>query len=253
MIRADLSGKKALVTGASSGIGKAIASLLAECGATVAVNHLPEDERGSATVEELNKKGFQALSAPGDVSCAESADSMVSAAIDGLGGLDVLINNAGTAATTEPIPFENLDLMTEERWQQIMHTNVLGPFRCSRMAAAALRQTKGCIVNTASIAGIGNAGSSIAYSNSKAAIISQTRCLAKALAPEFRVNAVAPGLTRTAWTDPWKKEGKQLSIEASLLKRMVEPEDIAQGMLFLAVNPAITGQTIVIDNGRLPT
>ncbi len=100
---------------------------------------------------------------------------------------------------------------------------------------------------------IGNAGSSIAYSNSKAAIISQTRCLARALAPEIRVNAVAPGLTRTAWTDPWNDEGKQVSIEASLLKRMVEPEDIAQGMLFLVVNPAITGQTIVIDNGRLPT
>ena len=92
-----------------------------------------------------------------------------------------------------------------------------------------------------------------AYSNSKAAIISQTRCLARALAPDIRVNAVAPGLTRTAWTDPWNNEGKQVSIEASLLKRMVEPEDIAQGMLFLVVNPAITGQTIVIDNGRLPT
>ena len=77
--------------------------------------------------------------------------------------------------------------------------------------------------------------------------------MARALAPEIRVNAVAPGLTRTAWTDPWNSEGKQVSIEASLLKRMVEPEDIAQGMLFLVVNPAITGQTIVIDNGRLPT
>ena len=121
---------------------------------------------------------------------------MVSNAIDGLGGLDILINNAGTAATTEPIPFENLEMITEERWQQIIHTNVIGPFRCSRMAASTLKERKGCIVNTASIAGIGNAGSSIAYSNSKAAIISQTRCLARALAPEIRVNAVAPGLTR---------------------------------------------------------
>ena len=67
------------------------------------------------------------------------------------------------------------------------------------------------------------------------------------------MNAVAPGLTRTAWTDPWKKANKEISIESSLLKRMVEPEDIAQGILFLAVNPAITGQTIVLDNGRLPT
>ena len=230
-----------------------IASLLAECGATVVVNHLLEDMRGRATVEALNTRGFQALSAPGDVSSVDSAESMVSNAIDGLGCLDILINNAGTAATTEPIPFENLEMITEERWQQIIHTNVIGPFRCSRMAASTLKERKGCIVNTASIAGIGNAGSSIAYSNSKAAIISQTRCLARALAPEIRVNAVAPGLTRTAWTDPWNNEGKQVSIEASLLKRMVEPEAIAQGMLFLVVNPAITGQTIVIDNGRLPT
>ena len=141
--------------------------------------------------------------------------------------------------------------MTEDFWQAIMHTNVIGPFRCSRTAAPALRKLRGCIVNTASIAGLGRAGSSIAYANSKAAIISQTRCLARALAPEIRVNAVAPGLTRTAWTDPWDQTWKQASIETSLLRRMVEPEDIAQGMLFLAVNPAVTGQTIVLDNGLL--
>ena len=253
VIKADLSGQKALVTGASSGIGKSVAILLAQCGATVAVNHLSSDERGPKVVEMLNGEGCQSIAAPGDVSDPESADAMVVNAIDKLGGLDILVNNAGTAATVEPIPFEDLDAMTEERWQSIMHTNVIGPFRCSRKAASALKDSKGCIVNTASIAGIGNAGSSIAYSNSKAAIISRTRCLARALAPDIRVNAVAPGLTRTAWTDPWKQANKEMSIELSLLKRMVEPEDIAQGILFLAVNPAITGQTIVLDNGRLPT
>ena len=109
------------------------------------VNHLQEDMRGPATVEALNTRGFQALSAPGDVSSADSADSMVSNAIAGLGGPDILINNAGTAATTEPIPFENLEMITEERWQQIIHTNVIGPFRCSRMAASTLKERKGCI------------------------------------------------------------------------------------------------------------
>ncbi|MBH69522.1 MAG: oxidoreductase [Rhodospirillaceae bacterium] len=253
MITADLSGKRALVTGASSGIGKAVATLLARCGATVAVNHLLDDKRGQEVVETINKEGYQAIAAPGNVSGSQSADDMVSNSIDALGGLDILINNAGTAATLEPIPFEDLDAITEERWQQIIYTNVIGPFRCSRKASGALKLSKGCIINTASIAGIGNAGSSIAYSNSKAAIISQTRCLARALAPDIRVNAVAPGLTRTAWTEPWKEESKKASIESSLLKRMVEPEEVAQGMLFLAVNPAMTGQTIVIDNGRLPT
>ena len=253
MIKADLSGKKALVTGASSGIGKAVATLLAQCGATVAVNHLIEDKRGPEVVDMLNGQGCQSIAAPGNVADPESADEMVAGALERLGGLDILINNAGTAATVEPIPFDDLDSMTEERWQSIMHTNVIGPFRCSRAAVSALKVTQGCIVNTGSIAGIGNAGSSIAYANSKASIISQTRCLARALAPDIRVNAVAPGLTRTAWTDAWNQDNKKISIEASLLKRMVEPEDIAQGMLFLAVNPAMTGQNIVLDNGRLPT
>ncbi|MBL6598410.1 MAG: SDR family oxidoreductase [Alphaproteobacteria bacterium] len=251
MISADLTGKKALVTGASSGIGRAAATLLARCGATVAVNHLADDERGVAVVDALNGEGCQAVSAPGDVSNPTSADEMVAGAIDRLGGLDILLNNAGTAATVEPVPFDDLDAMTEEFWQTIMHTNVIGPFRCSRAAAPALRQTNGVIVNTASIAGLSSNGSSIAYANSKAAVVSQTRCLARALAPDIRVNAVASGLTRTAWTDPWSDDRKNTAMSNSLLPRMVEPEDIASAMLFLCVSGAITGQTIVVDCGRL--
>ena len=99
VIKADLSGKKALVTGASSGIGKSVAILLAQCGATVAVNHLSGDQRGPEVVEMLNGEGGQSIAAPGDVSDPESADTMVFNAIDKLGGLDILVNNAGTAAT----------------------------------------------------------------------------------------------------------------------------------------------------------
>jgi 3-oxoacyl-[acyl-carrier protein] reductase len=143
VITADLTGKKALVTGASSGIGRAAATLLARCGATVAVNHLADDDRGQAVVDSLNGEGCQAVSAPGNVSDPKSADDMVAGAIDRLGGLDILLNNAGTAATVEPIPFDDLDAMTEELWRTIMHTNVIGPFRCSRAAAPALRVTRG--------------------------------------------------------------------------------------------------------------
>ena len=240
--------KNVLITGATGGIGHSLVRVFHENGYNVCATGTNVEKL--SLLEKKYDTRFKSIKC--DLSDNVQINDLIRKSNEFYGSTNILINNAGTAATTDPIPFENLDMITEERWQQIIHTNVIGPFRCSRIAASTLKERKGCIVNTASIAGIGNAGSSIAYSNSKAAIISQTRCLARALAPEIRVNAVAPGLTRTAWTDPWNNEGKQVSIEASLLKRMVEPEDIAQGMLFLVVNPAITGQTIVIDNGRLP-
>ena len=104
--------------------------------------------------------------------------------------------------------------------------------------------------NTASIAGLGVPGSSIAYGASKAGVINLTRNLAHALAPDVRVNAIAPGLVRTPWTEPWPEARKKSGIANSLLQRMVEPEDIAQTMLFLASNTAITGQTVAVDCGR---
>jgi 3-oxoacyl-[acyl-carrier protein] reductase len=125
----------------------------------------------------------------------------------------VLISNAGTPATREPIDFADLDAMTEEFWQAILQTNLLGVFRCAHAAAPALRATKGAIVNTASVAGLGRRGSSLAYSASKAGVINVTRGLARALAPDVRVNAVAPGLVQTPWTNPWSDERKQGTID----------------------------------------
>lgn len=249
-IRADLTGKKALVTGGASGIGKAVAKLLAECGASVAVNHLADDGRGPETVGEINAAGFQALTAPGDVSDPASCDAMVTKAIESLGGLDILINNAGTPGAIEPIPFEDLDAMTEAFWDKILSTNLLGPFRCVKAAAPTLKEGGGAIVNTASIASFGGIGSSIAYGSSKAGLMVLTKNLAKALAPHVRVNAVAPGLVNSPWTQQWPEERKVRSVANSWLGRMVEPEDIARTMLFLCVNTAMTGQTVVVDCGR---
>lgn len=249
-IRADLSGKRVLITGAASGIGRAAAELFAACGAQVAVNYLPGDDRGEETICAINAAGHQALAAPGDVSDPADCDAMVKKAIDALGGLDILINNAGTPGTVEPIPFDDLEAMTEEFWTKLLSTNLIGPFRCIKAAAPALKQGGGAIVNTASIASFGGIGSSLAYAGSKAGLMNLTKNLSKALAPEIRVNAVAPGLVNSPWTQAWPEDRKKRAVANSALGRMVEPVDIARTMLFLAVNTAMTGQTVVVDCGR---
>ncbi len=250
MITADLGGKAVIVTGGSSGIGLAAVELFARCGATVAMNHLPDDPRGPAEIERLSSSGLAVIAAPGNVARPGEAETMVEEAVQGLGRLDILINNAGTAASVTPIDFADLDAMTEEFWTTILSTNLVGPFRCARAAAPALKAARGAIVNTASVAGLGRRGSSIAYAASKAGIINLTRSLARALAPEVRVNAVAPGLVDTPWTKPWSDERKRGTLDRTLLGRLATPMDIAEAMLFLGAGAAfMTGETLVVDGG----
>jgi len=246
----DLAGKTALITGGASGIGLATVERFARRGAKVAINHLPDDQRGTAVVERLRAQGLAVIGAPGDVSQAGVAEKMVQAAIDALGRLDFLVNNAGTSATVEPIPSAELDRLSEEFWGRILSTNLLGPFRCTRAAATALKASHGAVCNTASVAGRNMAGSSMAYGASKAGLISLTKNLARALAPHARVNAVAPGFVDTEWTRNWPEARKRASIERTLLKRACTPDDIAAAIVFLCADTSmVTAQTLVVDGG----
>jgi 3-oxoacyl-[acyl-carrier protein] reductase len=250
MITIDLTGKAALVTGSASGIGLATVELFARAGATVAINHLPEDPRGEQEVKRLQAAGHRVVSAPGNVGKPGEAERMVAAAIDRLGRLDYLVNNAGTPATTKPIDFADLSAMTEEFWSTILSTNLIGPFRCARAAAGALKAAKGAVCNTASVAGLGIVGSSMAYGASKAALINLTKSLARALAPEARVNAVAPGFVDSPWTQAWPEQRKADYASKAMLRRICKPEDIAEVIFFLCAGAAlVTGQTIVVDGG----
>ncbi len=252
MITADLRGKTALITGGASGIGLATVELFLSCGARVALAHLPADPRGPKEIERLQSHGWDVIGAPGDVSRPGEAEAMVRAAVAQLGGLDILVNNAGTPGTSTPIAFADLDAMNEAFWQTILSTNLIGPFRCSHAAAPALKASRGAIVNTASVAGLGRVGSSIAYGASKAGLVNLTRSLAVALAPEVRVNAVAPGFVDSPWTQDWPVERKRDYAGMSLLKRACTPADIAAAILFLAAGSAmVNGHTLPVDGGLI--
>ena len=250
MTQYSLPGRTALVTGGASGIGFSIATQIGRNGGTVAVNFLSDDPRGPQAVEKLKAEGIKAIAAPGNVAIAGEAERMVNEAVQKLGRLDFLANNAGTPASRRKIEPRELDMMTEEFWNTILQTNLLGVFRCAHAAAPALKASHGAIVNTASIAGLGRAGSSLAYSASKAGVVSLTQNLARALSPEVRVNAVAPGAVDSAWMVEWSDEERAATVNSALLKRRCTPDDIAEVVVFLGFAAAmVTGQTVTVDGG----
>lgn len=252
MITADLTGKAALITGGGSGIGLAATEMFARCGATVAANVLPGDAEAAARIERLAGEGLAVFPAPADIAIPAEVERLVGAVVGRMGKLDYLLNNAGITNTREPIDFADLAAMTGEFWDRILAVNLVAPFNCARAAAPALKASRGAIVNTASLAGLGIRGSSIAYAASKAALINLTRSLAKALAPDVRVNAVAPALVETPITATWPAARIQGSVSRTLLARTSRPEEVAEAMLYLSAGASyMTGQTIVLDGGAV--
>lgn len=251
MISADLRGKRALVTGAASGIGLATAELLGRMGARVAINDLARSERLPKEVERLRAAGFEVVAAPGDVGDPTDAGRMVEAAAETLGGLDYLVNNAGTPGTDRPIPPSDLARQDEAFWQKLLSINLIGPFRCARAAAPHLKRSKGAIVNTASIAAFGRGGSSSVYCMTKAGLVNMTKELARGLAPEVRVNAIAPGLVQGSnWQCRWTDDEVTNDVDHIPLKRAGRIEDYAEAIFYLCAGaPYITGVTLVVDGG----
>ena len=247
---------RALITGGSSGIGRAVALDLAAAGAEgVAIDYVHREGEARATCADIEATGARAVAIRADASVASEIDRMVEEAREALGGIDVLVTSAGY---TELIPFEDIDAISEEMWDRVMATNVKGPFLCARAAADDLRRARGAIVNVSSVAALRATGSSIPYGVSKAGLIQLTRALAVALAPDVRVNGVAPGIVESHWvTQLTGEEGAQevydTAREATPLARTLEPPDVSQVVLSLLAADGVTGETIVVDGGRAIT
>ena len=237
-----LQDRVALVTGSSSGIGAEIARCLAGQGARVVVNSRSSTEAGRAVADEVGGTYRQA-----DVSDPESARALVAEVVGELGRLDILVNNAGT---TRVIPHADLEAATPEIWATIYATNVIAPFVLTTAAVPHLKEAPsgGVVVNIGSLAGIRQTGSSIPYAASKAALHHQTRLLAAALAPEVRVNAVAPGLVDTPWTADWH-DVRAAVMAISPMKRPANPADVAHLVLAQVMSSLVTGEVWVVDSG----
>ena len=243
----QLEGKVALITGGGTGIGRGIGLMFAEEGANVAVNYSQSQAEANLTVDDIKKRGGKALAIKADVSKDTQVKDKVARTVEEFGRLDILVNNAGITAF---VPYENLDDLTEEIWDRLIAVNLKGVFFCSRAAVPHLKAVgNGVIINVASTAGLTGIGSSIAYCASKAGAISVTRSLARSLAPEVRVNAIAPGVVDTRWIEG-KDEFRKWAEDNTPLKRVATTEDIAHVVLEFAVNQFITGQVFIVDGGR---
>jgi ketoreductase RED2 len=237
----DFTGQVVLVTGSSSGIGAETARQFAAAGAEVVINSVSSIEQGEALAQSI--PGAWYLN--GDVAAPGAGEAMVSAVITRSGRLDVLVNNAGT---TQVIPHHDLATASLDVWRRIFEVNVFGTWAMSVAAMDALRERRGSIVNVSSIAGLRPTGSSIPYASSKAAINHMTVLLAKVVGPEVRVNAVAPGLIDTPWTESW--DALRGAVQAiAPLKRSGTPGDVAEVIVSLAASSYVTGQVVAIDGG----
>lgn len=244
-----LKGKNALVTGASRGIGRAIALELAKQGANVAVNYAGSEANAQEVVEEIRQMGLKSFKVQADVSNDSHVKNMVKEVISEFGSLDILVNNAGIAR-------DNLLMrMKEEEFDQVINTNLKGVFICTKAVTRhMMKQKAGKIVNVASIVGVSGNPGQANYVAAKAGVIGLTKSNAQELASRnIHVNAVAPGFISTDMTDELTEEQRESILAMIPLTKLGTPQQVATVVRFLASDDAsyITGQTIHIDGGMV--
>jgi 3-oxoacyl-[acyl-carrier protein] reductase len=246
-----LNRKSALVTGAATGIGRSAVLALGRAGYDVALNYSSSEAAARETAAEAQRAGAKTLLVRCDVSDEAGVRAMLKSVAEKFGRLDVLINNAGTTASWKPRDLESLSM---EEWDRVFAVNVRGLFQVTRAAIPLLKQSKGCVVNTASIVGLRPGPQPLPYAASKAAVVNLTKTLAWNLGPDIRVNAVAPGWMEGDWMKRMLKDkyedlmGKRA--KATPLKRVVSADDVAETMMSLIhSNRFVTGEVIVVDGG----
>ncbi len=245
-----LENQVALVTGASQGIGRAIALALARAGARIAANYYPDQiDRARQVVDEIKSSGSECIMVGADVSNKVDVEAMIAQVLEHFGSLDILVNNAGITRD------QLLLRMRDEDWHSVLNTNLTGVFYCSRAALKPMLKNRwGRIINIASVVGItGNAGQAN-YAAAKAGVIGFTKSLAREVASRgITVNAVAPGYIETEMTGKVSDRAKEQFLKNIPLGRPGRPEDVAGVVVFLASHSAdyITGQTIHVDGGMV--
>ena len=247
--------KVALVTGGATGIGKACALQLAGMGYDILISYNTSYAKAEELQKELKEKGTRCEIFQANVSKEEDAAKLVEYCRETFGRLDAVVNSAGT---TKFIPFPDLDAVTTEVWEELLHVNLMGTFFCCREAAKLMKENGGgCIVNVASLAGMRVSGSSLPYGVSKAGVIMMTKSLAMTLAPEIRVNSVSPGMVAgTAWYR--NREGFDVDAHNARqakeipIGRVATGDDVADTICFLISDKGayLTGVNIPIDGGR---
>jgi NAD(P)-dependent dehydrogenase (short-subunit alcohol dehydrogenase family) len=249
----QLGGIVAIVTGGGTGIGRAVSESLARAGArAVIVNYSRSQGDAEATAAALGGLGCEGVPHRASVADDAAVRTMVEETVARFGRLDVLVNNAGTTRFISPT---DLDALTDEVWDEVLDVNLKGTFYCSRASAPPLKRAGGAIVNVASIAGVRASGSSIVYGVSKAAVLQLTRNLALALAPEVRVNAVAPGMVSTRWFrtslgDEIAASQEERIASGTPLGQVATADHVAQAVLALLAADHVSGETLVVDGGR---